>query len=383
MKTYDIAVIGAGIHGAGVAQAAAARGYSVLLLEKTAIAAGTSSRSSKLIHGGLRYLETAQFKLVRECLQERQILLNIAPGLVQLKPFYIPVYPTTKRSLWQLQTGLALYQALGGGSFKKIPLKQWPNTDGLNNNQLISILQYWDAQTDDAALTQAVMASALKLGAECVIPAQVTAIHLQTDLQTLNYQTAHQTHTINAKVIINAAGPWINQVLACVQPAQPQRALAWVQGTHLLLQNTTIQHHYYVEAPQDQRAVFILPYQDQQVLLGTTETPYAGDLEAITPLAMEESYLKTIFHYYFPQQPLQIRQAFAGIRVLPGGTGHAFFKPRDTKLIVDQPQKPRLLTIEGGKLTAYRITAQRVMQKIAPALRAPRYPGDTKRISLG
>src|SRR6185436_2703518 len=171
---YDLLIIGAGIHVVGVAQAAAAAGYSVLVLEKTALAAGTSSKSSKLIHGGLRYLETGQLRLVRESLREREILLRVAPELVHLVPFYIPVYRRTRRRPWQITVGLSLYAALGGftsaNRFARLARDEWAALDGLETRALQAVFRYHDAQTDDAALTRAVMRSAQSLGAELKMP---------------------------------------------------------------------------------------------------------------------------------------------------------------------------------------------------------------------
>ena len=169
-ESYDLVIIGGGIHGAGIAQAAAARGLSVMVLEQSGIASGTSSRSSKLIHGGLRYLESGQFALVRECLHERTLLLKLAPQLVKLKSFYIPVYRDTTRRPWLLHLGLSLYALLGGlhpaVRFCRVPQSRWRNLDGLDTAQLEAVFQYNDAQTDDAALTRAVMRSAQQLGAQ-------------------------------------------------------------------------------------------------------------------------------------------------------------------------------------------------------------------------
>ncbi|MEE8428710.1 MAG: FAD-dependent oxidoreductase, partial [Gammaproteobacteria bacterium] len=174
-KSYHVGIIGGGIHGVGVAQRAAAQGYTVLVVEKTGLAAGTSSRSSKLIHGGLRYLESAQFGLVKECLRERSILLQIAPELVRLQPFMIPVYRKTRRRPWQLRLGLGLYALLGGmakeNRFTTIPRRNWDQLDGLSTAGLEKVYRYRDAQTDDALLTRAVMNSAQELGAELAMPA--------------------------------------------------------------------------------------------------------------------------------------------------------------------------------------------------------------------
>ncbi|HUR29342.1 MAG TPA: FAD-dependent oxidoreductase, partial [Planctomycetota bacterium] len=174
MSDFDLVVVGAGILGAGVAQAAAAAGASVLLLEEREIACGTSSRSSKLIHGGLRYLETAQFGLVRESLAERKILLAIAPHLVRLVDFHVPIYRTTRRRPWQLRAGLSLYSALGGfgrdSRFQKLARHEWSSLDGIATKDLQAVFRYRDGQTDDAALTRAVVQSAVALGCELRMP---------------------------------------------------------------------------------------------------------------------------------------------------------------------------------------------------------------------
>ena len=179
MKEYDVIVVGGGIHGAGVLQAAAAAGYSALLIEKRALASGTSSRSSKLIHGGLRYLESGQFALVRENLHEREVHLRIAAELVELKPFFIPIYSDTRRRPWQLQIGLSLYALLGG--FRPgtrfgqgAEARMAASLDGLDTASLEAVIRYHDAQTDDAALTRAVVESARSLGGELAMPANFT-----------------------------------------------------------------------------------------------------------------------------------------------------------------------------------------------------------------
>src|SRR5476649_318319 len=168
MNEYDVVIIGGGIHGAGVLQAAAAAGHKALLIERNALASGTSSRSSKLIHGGLRYLESGQFALVRESLRERAIHLRIASELVELKAFFIPVYHDTRRRPWQLKLGLWMYALLGGFDastrFGAVPKSQWPNLDGLQTENLDAVIRYHDGQTDDAVLTRAVVQSALDLG---------------------------------------------------------------------------------------------------------------------------------------------------------------------------------------------------------------------------
>ncbi len=189
--SWDVVVVGGGIHGVGIAQAVAAAGHSVLVLEQEALAAGSSSRSSKLIHGGLRYLESGQFKLVRESLQERAILLRLAPELVRLQKFLIPIYAHSRRHSWQLRIGLSLYALLGGmdpaARFGTVPRHEWGQLDGLETDGLRQVFHYHDAQTDDALLTAAVMRSAQSLGAELELPARCSGATLTGDEVIVRY----------------------------------------------------------------------------------------------------------------------------------------------------------------------------------------------------
>src|ERR1700704_4427634 len=185
MKQYDVVIVGGGIHGAGVLQAAAAAGHSALLIERQALASGPWSRSSKLIHGGLRYLESGQFALVRESLRERAIHLRIAAELVELKPFFIPVYRETRRRPWQLKLGLWVYALLGGFNagtrFGTVPRHEWAALDGLDTQGLAAVIRYHDAQTDDAELTRAVVRSAQEYGGELAMPANFRDAALRDD----------------------------------------------------------------------------------------------------------------------------------------------------------------------------------------------------------
>jgi glycerol-3-phosphate dehydrogenase len=386
-ERYDIVVIGAGIHGAGVAQAAAARGHSVLVLEQADIASGTSSRSSKLIHGGLRYLETGQYALVRECLRERALLLRLAPGLVKLQPFHIPVYADTRRRPAQLRLGLTLYAALGGlaraNRFRRVPRREWSALDGLDTHGLQQVFQYWDAQTDDRLLTRAVMASAQTLGTRLVLPATFIAAELSGKDCAITYRHAGREHACETRVLVNAAGPWVNQVLAKIRPRVEPRRVELVQGTHLVLDGALSRGVYYMEAPRDGRAVFAMPWQDR-LLLGTTETPYAGDPAAVAPLPQEQDYLLETLAHYFPHYRsaphARVLDAFAGLRVLPRDGASAFQRPRDTVLHTDRAERPRVLTLYGGKLTAYRATAENVMRRLRSSL--PERPAITSTRAL-
>ena len=385
--SYDLVIIGGGIHGVGIAQAAAARGWSVLVLEQTDIASGTSSRSSKLIHGGLRYLESGQISLVRECLNERALLLKLAPQLVQLKPFHIPVYRHTKRRPWQLQVGLSLYALLGGlqpaARFRRVPQSQWNNLDGLETTGLQTVFQYYDAQTDDAALTRAVMRSAQELGAQLIMPATFVAAQSHEQGSIVEYQYNGKTESCSASVLVNAGGPWVQQVLSRITPAPTQRKIDLVQGTHIVVPGKLTQGIYYVEAPTDGRAVFVMPWKDN-TLVGTTESIYLGDPGEVKPLPQEQAYLLQTLAHYFPQHREQqnILSTTAGLRVLPADEGAAFSRSRETILHLDRSDHPRLLTVYGGKLTTYRLTAERVAARLAGVLPRRKAIADTRQLKL-
>ncbi|MFI4867265.1 MAG: glycerol-3-phosphate dehydrogenase/oxidase [Steroidobacterales bacterium] len=373
----DVAVIGAGIHGAGMAQAAAAAGHSVWVLEQTAIAAGSSSRSSKLIHGGLRYLETGQFHLVRESLHERSTLLRLAPTLVRLQRFYFPIYRQTRRRPWQLRVGLSLYALLAGftgdAHFGSVPPHLWPTLDGLETANLDAVFWYHDAQTDDQALTGAVLRSAQALGARLLCPAQFSGAALSGDGVDLRYRHLGSEQACRARVLINAAGPWAGALGASITPAMAVPALECVQGAHIVLAGTLERGIYYLESPRDGRALFVMPWRGQ-LMIGTTETRFHGNPADVAPSHAELHYLLGVLKHYFPRYgastPADILGSFAGLRVLPGGAGHAFHRSRETLLVPDRLPRPRVLSIYGGKLTTYRAVAQRALRQVAPSLPA-------------
>ena len=357
---YDIAVIGGGIQGAGIAQAAAAMGYSVIVFEQTAVAAATSSKSSKLIHGGLRYLESGQFKLVRKTLLERERLIKLAPDLVKPVKFYIPIYKDTKRRAWQIAIGLFIYKILGSfkkyTKFKKIKVSQQP-INKLRKDNLQAVFQYYDAQTDDALLTQSVMRSAENLGAELHCPCEVININITKD----NCEIKTNKDVFHSGFIINAAGPWVNHVLDRVSGTAVEKMQCdLVQGTHIIVSELAPEGIIYVEAPQDKRAVFIMPWKGK-TLIGTTEKNYVGDPSEVVATESEVNYLSDVYQYYMNVTQINVVESFAGLRVLPKQQGSFFARPRDT---IIHHSAENLLTLYGGKLTGYRVTAKEVLKKV-------------------
>ena len=363
--SYEIIIVGGGIQGAGIAQAAAAAGYRVLLLEKQAPAAGTSSRSSKLIHGGLRYLESGQFRLVWEAIREREHLLRLAPDLVRYVPFLIPVYAESLRRPWQIRAGLCVYALLAGlkpqSRFHAIKKTAWRSLDGLRQEGLRAVFSYPDAQTDDTALTRAVLASAAALGAQILYPARFISAARTSRGYRIEYIFNDQSYSCCAQVLVNAGGPWVNRIQDRISPTPPKLEVELVQGTHLHFDQPLSSAIFYGESPRDRRPVFIMPWR-QGTLVGTTETVFSGDPDQVEPLLEEIAYLKETLQFYFPHYSGRLIGSMAGLRVLPQGPGKPSRRSRETILVADENQRPRLIAVYGGKLTTYRATAARVME---------------------
>lgn len=365
---FDVAVIGAGIHGAGVAQACAAAGWRTLVLEKNdQPALGTSSKSSKLIHGGLRYLETLQFSLVRECLREKHILCRIAPQLVKPAKFIIPVYATSKRSPFWIRLGLWLYYWMGFPHNRVrglLPRSDWAMYPQLRQEGLLALFEYDDAQTDDALLTRAVLQSARAMGA---------SVKFNSDIEHVTYTPSQgysimcrDTATLTARCLVNATGPWVNNFSTHVSPEPPILPVNLVQGTHIVLDRPATNACFYMESPDDRRALFVLPWYGK-VLVGTTEKLHTDVPDACAPTQEEMDYLLRAYNYYFPDSVANsetVIGSFAGLRVLPVSHTNANKRARDTRLVTSE-KLPGYVAVYGGKLTAYRATAEQVADLLA------------------
>jgi glycerol-3-phosphate dehydrogenase len=372
-KHFDAIIIGAGIQGAGCAQALAARGYSVLVVEKATVGSGTSSRSSKLIHGGLRYLESGQFSLVKKSLRERALLQQLAPTLVKKKAFILPVYRKQRLKPWQLYMGLSLYALLGklkpDARFRKLPNREWPALSGLKQQGLLAVYQYYDAQTDDLALTQAVMRSAQTFNCELREHCEFNQASKNADgnWQVSLFQLPQETpqaFTVSCKLLINAAGPWAELVQQQIIGAPSAPPLALVKGSHIELDLALSDSIYYLESPIDQRAIFIMPWQGH-TLVGSTEKLHSSSPESQQPSLDEIEYLYQSVQHYFPDCKANIINQWSGLRVLPNHTNTTGKRPfsgrqRDTIIAADDAKSPQLISLYGGKLTAYRITANEV-----------------------
>ncbi|SDJ67396.1 glycerol-3-phosphate dehydrogenase/oxidase [Microbulbifer yueqingensis] len=372
---FDVLVVGAGIQGAGTAEALVEAGYSVAILEQSGIAAATSSRSSKLIHGGLRYLETGQFHLVRECLRERQWLLDHKPHLVRMVPFYLPVYRHSRHSPWQIRLGLSLYSLLAGVSreyarFRKVPREQWHTLQGLDQEGLLAVYRYFDGQTDDAALTHDAINAALHGGARLVCPASLVGAEVHAGRVLVDYVADGQLNTLHVRALVNCSGPWVATTNERCSPPAPLPPLELVAGTHIELPVMLGDCIFYLQA-EDGRAIFVMPWRGR-TLVGTTERSYSGEPQDVAPTVEEERYLLNTVQHYFPRTRNlslnDICDSWAGLRVLPGSNASPFSRPRETLIACDNERRPRVLAVAGGKLTSYRATARKVVRRLRPTL---------------
>lgn len=393
MDIFDVTVIGGGITGVGITQALAAAGYKVELLEKDKIASKTSANSSKLIHGGLRYLESGQFNLVRQCLKERQTLLSLAPTLVHAVPFYIPIYKQSNRSPITIAAGLSLYSLLSWRDplrkFEIVPKSNWPTLNNINQHNLTKVFKYWDAQTDDYQLTHAVAKSASNLGANIRENTTCDAIYHGAHMCSIHCTDTHQKtknkQQKRSKLIINACGPWVNNLLQKVTPKVDITPIEWIQGSHLLLNITAPNGIYYLESPIDNRVIFVIPWKGK-TLLGTTETPLQDPPANPKITQMEIDYLLTIYCHYFNNITYAnlnnlIVETFCGVRVMAQTNKPAFEQKRDT-VIKTYAFHPNLLTVYGGKLTGFRITAKQVVKWVQQQIGRRAIIADIDKITL-
>ncbi len=375
---YDICVIGGGIIGAAVARDAAGRGLTVYLAERNDFAGGTSSASSKLIHGGLRYLETWEFRMVREGLLERRILQNMAPHLVHPLKFLVPLANDAPRPAWMVRLGLWLYDFLAGSKrfadSGSIPKSDIEKIIGLKPGRFQSVLQYTDGWGDDARLTIELIRDAQLRGANVSNYRTVEKISpiedgYQIDISE-KYPARH--YSITARVIMNAAGPFANHVIDLAHgEVEKPHALRWVRGSHIVLpmpEGEKIEHALTVQRP-DNRVVFVLPWLEKYLIVGTTDIEQSQD----TPVACsadERAYLLEAYNEYCApsRSDNEIVYTWAGVRPLvDDGEANASKVSRDFTFSTHRQGKGGMLTIYGGKLTVHRILAEEALDRAATA----------------
>jgi len=356
---YDVVIIGAGINGAGIARDAAMRGLKVLLIEKGEIGAGTTSASTRLIHGGLRYLEHFEFGLVYESLRERETLLRIAPNLVRPLAIVIPIYKQGRRGRLTIRAGMILYDLLSWGkslpSHRMLSRKETvERCPGLNPEGLVGAALYYDAQVEfPERLVRVNMLSAREFGAEVITHTRVTKI--------MASGVEFGEKFAEASVIINAAGPWIDLVLEHA-PVKSPKLIGGTKGSHIVVApfESAPANAIYLEARSDGRPIFIIPW-NKLYLIGTTDVRFEGDPDEVRCEDWEIDYLLSETNLALPTAHLtreSILQTYSGVRPLPNQSSTR------RHFIREHPQLPTLLSIVGGKLTTYRSLSEECVDLI-------------------
>jgi D-erythritol 1-phosphate dehydrogenase len=378
-RRVDLLVVGGGINGVGVARDAAGRGLSVLLCEQEDLASGTSSRSGKLVHGGLRYLEYYDFRLVREALIERELLLAAAPHIIWPLRFVLP-HSQGQRPAWLLRLGLFLYDHLGGR--KKLPrtrtldLRTAPEGRPLRK-AFAKAFEYSDCWVDDARLVVLNALDAAERGAAILTRTQCIGARRvddwwQADL--VRRETGERL-TVRARALINAAGPWVEQVLGRVVGINSRRRIRLIKGSHIVTKKFWEGPQAYLLQNTDRRVIFVDPYERDLALIGTTDIAVEGDPGEVAIEPAEIDYLLAVVNRYFARglKAADVLHSFAGVRPLyDDEAANPSAITRDYVFEVEPerpaPGLPPLLSVFGGKITTYRKLAEHALEKLAPFL---------------
>ena len=371
----DLLVIGGGVNGAGVARDAAGRGLSVILCEKGDLAEGTSSRSGKYIHGGLRYLEYYEFRLVREALIEREVLLQAAPHITWPLRLILPHSPE-QRSRWLIRLGLFLYDHLGGR--KRLPgtravdLTTAPEGAPLRKT-FTHAFEYADCWVDDARLVILNAVDAARLGAEVLTRTACVSARREDDVwrATLRDAQSGAERTVRARALFNAAGPWVETVLGNVAGVNAQRRVRLVKGSHIILKRWWSGENGYVLQNDDKRLIFVNPYFDDLALVGTTDIPFNGRPEDVATGADEVAYLLRVLNRYFEASltAADVIADYSGVRPLfdDDSAKGASAVTRDYAFELDGGAgRAPILSAFGGKITTYRKLAEHGLEKLKP-----------------
>lgn len=368
MQHFDLLIIGGGINGAGIARDAAGRGLSVCLVEKTDLAQATSSASTKLIHGGLRYLEHYEFRLVRESLIERERLLNIAPHIIWPLRFVLP-HDEGLRPRWMLRLGLFLYDHIGGRRqlppTRTVNLREAPHGQVLED-RLTTGFEYSDCWVEDARLVVLNCMDARERGADIRTRTECVGLERGGDRWTARLRSESGEQRVTATQVVNAAGPWVDTVLGRALPGERHENLRLVKGSHLIFPRLYNHDRCYIFQNRDNRIVFAIPYEQDFTLVGTTDVLFTGDPTGIDISAEEARYICDAVNEYLrvDVSPDGAVASYAGVRPLyEDKAASNSTVTRDYQFEVDD-KGPTLLSIFGGKLTTYRKLAEHALERL-------------------
>ena len=370
--TVDIAIIGGGVNGAGIARDAAGRGLKVLLCEKGDLAEGTSSKSGKLVHGGLRYLEYYEFRLVREALIEREVLLRAAPHIIWPMRFVLPHSPE-QRPAWMVRAGLFLYDHLGGRKLlppsRKLDLRTAPEGRAIKRDYPTAF-EYSDCWVDDARLVVLNALDAQARGAVVLTRTAATSARREGAQWLVTMRGPDgATSTVKAKALVNAAGPWVEDVIGRVAGRNSKYKVRLVKGSHIVVPKFWDGPQAYLLQNDDKRVIFVNPYEGDKALIGTTDIPYEGKPEDVAIEPAEIDYLLKVVNRYAatPLTAGDILYSFSGVRPLydDDADKNPSAVTRDYTFEVDEAGGAPLLSIFGGKITTFRKLAEHALDKIA------------------
>lgn len=375
---YDLIVIGGGINGTGIARDASGRGLDVLLCEQGDLGHHTSSASTKLIHGGLRYLEQYEFRLVRKSLAEREVLLGIAPHIIWPLRFVMP-HVRGLRPAWLIRLGLFLYDHIGGR--KRLPASagiDLPRHDAGKplDGRLRKGFLYSDCWVQDSRLVVLNARDAGDRGATIRPRTRCVGARRENDHWLVRLQDTRSgtTEEIRTRALVNAAGPWVDRFLKDAAGLADQQGVHLVKGSHIVVPRLFDHEYAYLFQHTDGRVIFAIPYEVDYTLIGTTDVPYTGDPAAAQASADEIEYLCTAVNRYFrqPIRPADVVWTYSGVRALydEAESESASTVSRDYHLQLDRAAAP-LLSVFGGKLTTYRTLAREAVDTLAPLLAAP------------
>ncbi len=371
IQKVDLFVIGGGVNGAGIARDAAGRGLSVVLCEKDDLAEGTSSRSGKLVHGGLRYLEYYEFRLVREALIEREVLMKNAPHIIWPMRFVLPHSPQD-RPAWLVRLGLFLYDHLGGR--RKLPGTRTLNLHRDPEGAAIKDayrrgFEYSDCWVDDARLVVLNAIDAAERGATVLTRSPCVSARRENGAWRVTTQNSvtGEIREFEARLVINAAGPWVTDVVNRVAGSNSPRNVRLVKGSHIIVAKFWKGENAYLVQNHDKRVIFINPYERDKALIGTTDIAYEGRAEDVEADETEVQYLIDAVNKYFKEQLTRedVLTSFSGVRPLfDDGKGNPSAVTRDYVFDIDDTDGAPLLNIFGGKITTFRELAERGLHRV-------------------
>ncbi|WP_417522826.1 glycerol-3-phosphate dehydrogenase [Marinovum sp.] len=372
-RKVDLFVIGGGINGAGIARDAAGRGLSVVLCEKDDLAEGTSSRSGKLVHGGLRYLEYFEFSLVRKALIERETLMRNAPHIIWPMRFVLP-HSGQDRPAWLVRLGLFLYDHLGGRArlpgTRRLDLRRAPEGQAIRDT-FCKAFEYSDCWVDDSRLVVLNAMDAAERGALVLTRAPCIAARRETGgwRVTTRHSGSGAVREFEARALVNATGPWVSDIITDVAASSSRRNVRMVRGSHVIVPKFWRGEHAYLVQNHDKRVIFINPYEGDKALIGTTDIAHDGPADQVQPDEAEIAYLLDAVNRYFKEQLSRedVQRAYAGVRALfDDGKGNPSAVTRDYVLDLDEKDGIPLLNVFGGKITTFRELSQRALHQLRP-----------------